>query len=98
RNTDISYMDNWSSHFYSIGPGINLPIFEGGRLVSNVKLARAQQAAAALNYRQTVLTALQEVENALVSYRTGQQQDSALTQSRDALQRAYRLASENYRK
>jgi len=98
RNSDISYMDNWSSHFYSIGPGINLPIFEGGRLVSNVKLARAQQAAAALNYRQTVLTALQEVENALVSYRTGQQQDTALTQSRDALQRAYQLASENYKK
>ena len=98
RNTDISYMDNWSSHFYSIGPGINLPIFEGGRLVSNVKLARAQQAAAALNYRQTVLSALQEVENALVSYRTGQQQATALIQSRDALERAYQLAAENYRK
>ncbi|MBT0720373.1 efflux transporter outer membrane subunit [Rosenbergiella collisarenosi] len=98
RNTDISYMDNWSSHFYSIGPGINLPIFEGGRLVANVKLARAQQAAAALNYRQTVLTALQEVENALVSYRTGQQQETSILQSRDALQRAFALASENYKK
>lgn len=98
RNSDISYMDNWSSHFYSIGPGINLPIFEGGRLVANVKLARAQQAAAALNYRQTVLTALQEVENALVSYRTGQQQDTAIKQSRNALERAFQLASENYKK
>ncbi|WP_241609658.1 efflux transporter outer membrane subunit [Rosenbergiella australiborealis] len=97
RNSDISYMDNWSSHFYSIGPGINLPIFEGGRLVSNVKLARTEQAAAVLNYRQTVLNALQEVENALVSYQTDQQQVTALTLSSDALNRAYQLASENYK-
>jgi NodT family efflux transporter outer membrane factor (OMF) lipoprotein len=98
RNSDISYMDNWSSHFYSIGPGINFPIFEGGRLVANVKLARAQQASAALNYRQTVLTALQDVENALVSYRTGQQQLQALNASAQALERAYQLATESYAK
>ncbi|MDN4626477.1 efflux transporter outer membrane subunit [Erwinia sp. PsM31] len=98
RNTDASYLDNWSSHFYSYGASVSLPIFQGGRLVSGVKLARAEQASAALGYRQTVLTALQDVENALVSYRTDQQQVEGLDQTVDALQNAFDLANDSYGK
>ncbi len=97
RNTDASYLDNWSSHFYSVGPSVTVPIFQGGRLVSSVHLSRAQQANAALNYRQTVLTALQDVDNALVSYRTDQDQVSGLDQTTEALQTAFDLASDSYR-
>ncbi|MCZ4058865.1 efflux transporter outer membrane subunit [Pantoea sp. LMR881] len=97
RNTDVSYLDNWSSHFYSYGPSLSIPIFQGGQLVSSVKLARAQQASAALDYRQTVLTALQDVENALVSYRADQQRVTALDETTGALQRAFDLASDSYR-
>ena len=97
RNTDVSYLDNWSSHFYSFGPSLSIPIFQGGQLVSSVKLARAQQASAALDYRQTVLTALQDVENALVSYRADQQRVTALDETTGALQRAFDLASDSYR-
>lgn len=97
RNSDASYLDNWSSHFYSFGPSVTLPIFQGGRLVSSVKLARAQQASAALQYRQTVLTALQDVENALVSYRSDLQQVTGLDESVQALQNAFHLASDSYR-
>ena len=97
RNTDASYLDNWSSHFYSYGPSLSIPIFQGGRLVSSVRLARAQQASAALDYRQTVLTALQDVENALVSYRADQQRVTELDETTGALQRAFDLASDSYR-
>jgi len=97
RNTDVSYLDNWSSHFYSVGPSLSIPIFQGGRLVSSVKLARAQQASAALDYRQTVLTALQDVENALVSYRADQVRVTALDETTGSLQRAFDLASDSYR-
>lgn len=96
RNTDISYMDNWSSHFYSFGPSLSIPLFQGGQLVSSVKLARAEQASAALDYRQTVLTALQDVENALISYRTDQQQVDGLNETVDALQNAFKLANDSY--
>lgn len=97
RNSEASYLDNWSSHFYSFGPSITLPIFQGGRLVSGVKLARAQQASAVLGYRQTVLTALQDVENALVSYRSDQQQVAGLEETVSAQQSAFDLASDSYR-
>jgi len=70
RALDASYLTNWASHFYSFGPSISLPIFEGGKLTAGLKVARAQAAEAALAYRGAVLNALREVENALVAYRT----------------------------
>ncbi len=97
RNTEASYLDDWSSHFFSVGPALSIPIFQGGRLISSVKLARAQQASAALEYRQTVLTALQDVENALISYRADQQQVTALDETTGALQRTFDLASDSYK-
>lgn len=97
RNTEADYLTHWSSHFYSYGPQVSLPIFQGGRLVSSVRLARVQQANAVLSYRQTVLTALQDVENALVSYRTDQQQVDGLEQAAASFQNAFNLSSESYR-
>jgi NodT family efflux transporter outer membrane factor (OMF) lipoprotein len=70
RALDASYLTNWASLFYSFGPSITLPIFQGGKLTASLRTARAQQTEAALKYRGTVLNALREVENALVAYRT----------------------------
>ncbi|EOI3550897.1 efflux transporter outer membrane subunit [Cronobacter turicensis] len=98
RNSETNYLTDWSSHFYSFGPQVSIPIFQGGRLVSSVKLTRAEQGAAALQYRQTVLTALSDVENALVSYRTDQQREAGLEKTLDALQTSFELASDSYRK
>ena len=70
RALDVSYLTSWASHFYSFGPSISLPIFEGGKLTANLRVARAQTEEAALAYRGAVLNALREVENALVAYRT----------------------------
>lgn len=97
RNSEADWLTDWSSHFYSFGPQVSIPIFQGGRLVSSVKLARAQQGASVLQYRQTVLTALNDVENALVSYRSDQQQEQGLDKSIEALQNAFDLASDSYR-
>lgn len=69
RATDVSYLTRWVSHYYSAGPSISLPIFQGGQLTANLTLNRAQAIEAALRYRGTVLNALREVEDALVSYR-----------------------------
>src|SRR5690606_10693398 len=61
------------------------------------KLAKAQQAEMALNYRQTVLTALQDVENALVAYRSDQVKRDSLQRAVDAGQEAFELARDAYR-
>jgi NodT family efflux transporter outer membrane factor (OMF) lipoprotein len=85
RAVDASYLTNWASLFYAAGPSISLPIFQGGRLTASLRMARAEQAAAALNYRATVLEALREVEDALVAYRTDQ---AAATQTAGTVQAA----------
>jgi NodT family efflux transporter outer membrane factor (OMF) lipoprotein len=81
RALDASYLTNWASNFYTAGPSISLPIFEGGKLRAQLKLAKAAQQSAAISYRATVLEALREVEDALLSYRTDSaaQADAAAT-------------------
>jgi NodT family efflux transporter outer membrane factor (OMF) lipoprotein len=77
RNLGTRYLFDWQSHFYTFGPTVSVPIFHGGQLLTSVRLSRAQAVEAALNYRKTVLTALQEVEDALTSL----DQDAARTAS-----------------
>ena len=50
------------------GGDISMPIFQGGRLVGNLKVSEAQAAAALFAYRQAVLAALQDAETALTAY------------------------------
>jgi NodT family efflux transporter outer membrane factor (OMF) lipoprotein len=57
---------------YSVGPGLLMPVFQGGRLRSQVDAAEARATQAELSYRQQVLEALGEVENALTAYQQEQ--------------------------
>lgn len=96
RAVDASYLTNWASHFYSAGPTISLPIFSGGQLSSNLTLARAEQQAAALNYRGTVLNALREVEDALVAYRTDRVSRGLLQDTLNSAELTWTLAQNQY--
>ncbi len=89
-------LTQWANNFYAFGPSISLPIFEGGRLQANIELAKTEQAEAAIQYRKTVLNALQDVENALSSYRTEQERQHALSESAAAEEVALGLARERY--
>jgi outer membrane protein, multidrug efflux system len=57
-----------NSKMWIYGADITMPIFQGGRLIGNLKIAEAQTAALAFTYQQTVLNALRDAETALVSY------------------------------
>lgn len=57
------------SNTWTIGNSTTLPIFQGGNLMGNLRLTEAEAVAAAFSYQQTVLTALEEAESALVAYR-----------------------------
>ena len=72
RATSPHDLAHWASLFWSWGPSISLPVFQGGALVSNLQLSKLQQVEAALEYRSTVLGALRDVNNALDVYRTDQ--------------------------
>jgi outer membrane protein, multidrug efflux system len=97
RNLSPGYLLDWDSHFYTFGPTVSVPIFHGGALVANVRLSKAEAAEAALAYRNTVLRALQEVEDGLDSLHQDAERVSALAQAVAADQRALQFNMDSYR-
>jgi outer membrane protein, multidrug efflux system len=97
RNLSTGYLFNWDSKFYSVGPSISVPIFHGGALVANVRMSRAQAAEATLNYRKTVLDALQEVEDGLTGIAQDALRTAALQDTVAADQRALNVVLDSYR-
>ena len=93
---DAAYLTHWANMFYSFGPSISLPIFQGGALIANLRMARIAEANAALQYRATVLNALAEVENALVAYHTDQQTNLDARATVESAQDNFNLAASRY--
>lgn len=89
-------MFNIDARDYAAGPGITIPIFQGGQLKATLELNKAQQQEAAINYQKTVLTAWHEVDNALTAYQTEQARRDQLIQAVAQNQRALGLAQSRY--
>jgi outer membrane protein, multidrug efflux system len=73
-----------TGHTYDFTANGTQPIFTGGRLESNLKLAEAQKQQALLTYRQTIQQAFQQVSNALAAfqkYRDYRAQEAAFTKA-----------------
>lgn len=64
----IKNLFSLGSKTWAVGGDINMPIFQGGRLMGNLKAKRAESAATAHTYQQTVLNALQEAESSIAAY------------------------------
>jgi NodT family efflux transporter outer membrane factor (OMF) lipoprotein len=96
RNLGTRYLFDWSSHFYTFGPSVSIPIFQGGALIASVRLSKAQAAEAALSYRKTVLGALQEVEDGLSALDEDARRIAALEQTVSADQRAVDVQLDAY--
>jgi NodT family efflux transporter outer membrane factor (OMF) lipoprotein len=96
RNLGTRYLFDWSSRFYSFGPTVSLPIFQGGALIASVRLSKAQAAEAALSYRKTVLGALQEVEDGLSALDEDARRIAALKETVGADQRAVEVQRDAY--
>ncbi len=97
ESATVTDLFNWQSHIWQIGPSINFPIFEGFRNQANLQAAHARYDESVAQYRQQVLVAFQDVENALADLRTlaaqSEQQNLAVEASRRTLQ----LSQDQYR-
>jgi multidrug efflux system outer membrane protein len=78
-----------SSFAYTYGTTITEPIFDAGRIRSNVHLTEAQQREALLTYKKAIAQSFQDVSNALVAYQKfrefREQQERLVVASRDAV-------------
>ncbi|TLN13667.1 efflux transporter outer membrane subunit, partial [bacterium] len=80
----------------SLLAGITAPIFNAGRLSSQVEIQDALREQAQVAYEKTVLGALQDVENALVALRSNRERSAALAQAAASAQTAEQLARQRY--
>ncbi|MHB8284696.1 MAG: efflux transporter outer membrane subunit [Caulobacteraceae bacterium] len=81
----------------SLGAGmISWPIFEGGRIRAGIRSAKASADEAYLTYQQTILSALQNVEDDLARYASDQQRIIALRKSTDAADNSLTIARQQY--
>ncbi len=73
---------------WNLAASLTQPIFEGGRLKSNVRFAQAQHEELLLAYQQSIQSAFRDVSNALVAYRKDRefriQQEHLLAAAQDA--------------
>jgi multidrug efflux system outer membrane protein len=86
----------WESRLVSFGPSITWPVFSGGRIRANIALQTAAQEELLAAYRDAVLRAFQDVEDALASFSDQQAARDQLGDAVRANQRATELARNLY--
>jgi len=87
-----------SSQFWTVGPALRWPIFDAGRVRAAIQVQTARQEAALAQYEKTVLTALEEVESAMVGVVKGREADTALAQAVETTSLSEDIALELYQK
>jgi multidrug efflux system outer membrane protein len=97
QSSALNSLFTGSTGFWSMAGSLAQPIFQGGRLTSNLHLTQAQRDEAVLFYQKSIQGAFRDVSDALVGYRKNREfreQQQLLTQS---AQDAARLSEIRYR-
>ncbi|MEM1142875.1 MAG: efflux transporter outer membrane subunit [Pseudomonadota bacterium] len=83
---------------WGIGPVFSWNLFNAGRVRNSINAQEARTEQALISYEETVLTALQDVEDSLIAYFNEQRRRAALARSVLAAQQAAELIRELYRR
>ncbi|MCA1962613.1 MAG: efflux transporter outer membrane subunit [Prosthecobacter sp.] len=90
-------MDNRSSHVWGLGPAaVEWPLLRGGRVRAGYVAAKARYEQGTARYRQTVLNAMREVEDALSGLEVLRRQSAAQDATVAAAARALELSQKRY--
>ena len=84
QSSQANTLGNWSSRYFNIGPSVSWPIFDAGRLRAALHVRTAEQEQVLVQYQQTVLNALREVEDAMIALQTEKQRSQSLDESERA--------------
>jgi NodT family efflux transporter outer membrane factor (OMF) lipoprotein len=87
----------WAGRFWSAGGGLSETLFDAGKRRAQVNIAEADFDVAMANYRQTVLTAFQQVEDNLSALRILEQETGATNETIQAAQTALDITTAQYK-
>jgi multidrug efflux system outer membrane protein len=96
-SNELSTLFNWGNRAWALGPFISLPIFDAGRNRAGLEGARAVWEEAVASYRQQVLVAFGEVEDALSDLSHLAEQSAALQQAVTSARQSAELSGKRYR-
>jgi NodT family efflux transporter outer membrane factor (OMF) lipoprotein len=92
----IQESTQYSSTPWNLGAGLVQPILNFGRIESQINSANSRQKQAFLNYQQVVLSALENMENALSSYLYETTRNTSLIKGMEHTNKAAMLAQQYY--
>ena len=90
QGTSLLNWFTWPSRLWAVGPSVSQTLFDGGRRRATSDIALANYDAVVATYRETTLTAFQQVEDNLAALRVlereGRQQSDAVAAAEESLQ------------
>jgi NodT family efflux transporter outer membrane factor (OMF) lipoprotein len=96
QSADLGLLLNAPSGFWAIGANVTQTLLSGGRRRSQLEFAKSGYQASVATYRQTVLTAFQEVEDGISGLGVLSEAAQRQQQTVDAAQRALKIANDRY--
>jgi len=97
QTTAILDLFTWPTRFWSVGSQLAETLFDAGKRHAQVKLTQAAYDATVANYRQTVLTAFQQVEDSLAQLRILSQEAEITDRAITAAQQSLEISTIQYR-
>jgi multidrug efflux system outer membrane protein len=98
ESADMGDLFDWQSRIWQIGPSITFPLFEGGRNIANLDVAKSRYRQQVDTYRKQVLVAFQDVETALGDLHTLSDQADAQERATAAAEKTLQLSQSQYGK
>lgn len=96
-STDLSDLFKSGAFVWSLGPSLDIPIFDWGTRKANVKISEIDQKIALSNYEQTIQTAFREVNDALATRENIGGRLAAQKRLVEATNTTYKLSNARFR-
>jgi len=97
ESISASTLFDWPSHLWAVGPTIQFPLFTGGQNLAQLQSAKAAYNGTVATYRQTILTAFQDVEDQLAGQTFLASQLAEETAAMQSAERALDIATKRYK-
>lgn len=97
RSRQLSGLDDIHNEAYSFGPGLRWNLFDANRIKNTIKIEEAGTQELLANWESTVLSAAEEVQNAIVSYTQQQYRKVSLDNSVKSSRRSVELVENLYK-
>ena len=97
QNTSITRWFSWPSRFFSIGPALSQTFYDAGRRKAALTQTETAFDATVATYRETVLTAFQQVEDNIAALRILEEESKTVDHAVASAERALTISSAQYK-